>query len=200
MSFFCHYNISAQFICKVGSSSLKDDEENTDIIVFEIAPTVALSLLSGDTNSNQWVAMQQQAENELSSWKLVRKDNSDPLVKNETSLLVKVPVGEFKENTDIHIILDKINNQLDFYFLIDSLQLTLERKIEFFITKAGDPSFLLNSLIIDLKELAEHSATFEGETTKHARRRFRTINLPDISIFTTKIFSRITMEILHDHT
>lgn len=201
MSYFCHYNINFQQIIRISKSSLKDSESN-DVIVFEIKPDIALSVLSGETNSSDWVAVQNHSENDIGGWKLILKnDKENALSKNSTSLFYKIPLGDFISTDDLHIMLSgKIGEQkLEFYFLIDSILKSPEKSIEFFITKENDPSFLLNSIIIDLGELRT-TAGYIGtdENIKHVRKIVKTINFPAISIFTTKIFSNISMEIIHN--
>jgi len=192
--YFCHYNTDLSFISQISRTPEKDTDDD-NIMVFEIVPSTALSLLSGETNALDWIAVQEMEENTISSWKLILKNETQGIAKNDTSLLYKIPEGEFKPTTNIQVILDKIEQTLTFYFLIEnSLNITTSKNIEFFITKENDPSFLLNSIIIDLDELKNISLTITDESVKHVRKIFKMINFSSISIFTTKIFPIITME------
>jgi hypothetical protein len=191
--YFCHYHITQLYVSQISQTSEKNTDDN-EIIVFEIVPSVALSILSGETNSSDWVAIQTMEENAIGNWKLISNKETE-LAKNDTSLFYKIPEGDFKSITDVQIILDKKGQTLTFYFLIEnSLDTTPVKNIEFFITKENDPSFLLNSIVIDLTELKDLALTIKDPDIRHVRKIFKLDNFPNISIFTTKLFPIITME------
>lgn len=190
--FFCHYNFQSLSITRISQSSIKE-EDNDNILVFEIPEHIALGFLSGEYDISEWSATHHQEENEISTWALTNKVEELSIM--DCSLFFKIPI-ETKAFKDIHIILNKKEELLDVYFKIESLNFSSESKIELFITKENDPSFLLNSLSIDLNELAKIAATFTDPNLKHARQRFKFRELSDISIYTTRIFPQITMEII----
>jgi hypothetical protein len=194
MSFYCHYNPQLNEIAKISSQC---EADNATFIVFEIQPDIALSLLSGKTNPFQWFAQR----NKTFGWELIKKEyeNNAQVNRVDNSYLFCVTEGVLLEETDLHVVFDNKNKFVDVYVKIASLN-THEKQIELYITYENDPSFLIQSYFIKLEELRNSITQFDTTGLFHCRRRFsRNEKFENFSLFTTRIFPNITMEIINDN-
>ena len=194
MIFYCHYNSVLNEISKI---SAQVENDNDELFVFEIPKEIALSLLSGETSPHQWFAQR----NKSFSWELIKKDsyNADNINRADNSFLFQVKPGILTEETDLHVVFDNINNYIDVYVKITSLN-TPEKQIELYLTNENDVSFLIQSFFVSVSKLRYDITQYDTSNVLHCRQRFtNTSKRTNLSLFTTRIFPNITMEIVNDN-
>ena len=152
VQFFCHYNLIIGEISKISPQAEKDDPDDSNIFVFEIPEKVALSMLSGETGPQEWIAIKPQDNTIPQPYELVKRlENAmNKLSRVDGSAIVSLSAAIMTDTSDVHVIVDTVNNLLDVYVRIETLLLSQEKTLDVFVTMENDYSYLLNSFKIDL--------------------------------------------------
>ena len=202
IQFFCHYNLIAGEISKISPQAEKDDPNDSNIFVFEIPENIALSMLAGETGPQEWIAIKPQDDTVPQPYELVRRLESamNKLSRVDGSIIVTLHDGTMTDKSDVHVIVDTVNNLLDVYVRIETMLLSQEKMLEIFMTAKNDYSYLLNSFKIDLTQLKMDICSYDISNIMHSRQRFKLNILPEsFSLFATRIFSTYSMEIQNDN-
>ena len=200
--FFCHYNLTIGEISKISPQAEKDDPDDSNIFVFEIPEKVALSMLSGETGPQEWIAIKPQDDTIPQPYELVKRlENAmNKLSRVDGSFIVMLEENGWDKGTDLITVVDTVNKLVDVYICIKTLYITNEKYAEVFMTTKNDSSYLLNSFKIDLADMKKNILSYDTTRIFHARARFSCPNIPDdFSMYATRIFNTFSLEIQHDN-